>query len=117
MKILYFLFNIFFFRFFSQIIYNPIPLDVGKYPIVLFTDDNDNYFYILTEGRSKIIDKKTGQSIYINNDFIINQNSLYIVDNSKYNYIINKLDECYKIHYNPAIDFEQIYFKTLNIDD
>ena len=43
MKILYFLFNIFFFRIFSQIINNPIPLNIGRYPIVLSTDDNDNY--------------------------------------------------------------------------
>ena len=110
MKILYFLFNIFFFGIFSQIINNPIPLNIGRYPIVLSTDNNDNYYYILTEIKNVIIDIKTGQSIYSNFDSIINQNSIHIVDNSNNNYIINNLDYFFRIYYNSAIYFDQIYF-------
>jgi len=47
MKILYLLFYIFFNIIYSQIKINPIHLNVGRYPIVL--SSNDNYYYILTD--------------------------------------------------------------------
>jgi hypothetical protein len=56
MEILYLLFISIFIKVYSQIKNNPIFLDDGGYPFVLTTEDNDNYYYVLTEIKDVKID-------------------------------------------------------------
>ena len=105
MKKLFFLFIVLFIRTNSQIKENPIFLVNASNPFVLST--NDDYYYIITAGRSLKINKEFGniENITINN--FTDSNYIYIVDNSYNNYIYYS-NKYYHIIFDPFISYEEI---------
>ena len=117
MEILYLLFISFFIKVYSQIKKNPINLADGGYPFVLTTEDNDNYYYILTEIKDVKIEKKSSNFIDSSGDVLISPNSIYATDSSNNNYIVNELNECFMIRYDNFISSEMIEFNSLNFEN
>ena len=106
MKVFYFLFIAFFIRIETniQIKQNPILLSNTENPFVLST--TDDYYYVITKGKSLKINKESGDKETFNNSFI---NYLYIFDNSNKNYIYSYDEKkYYYINYNQSISFEEI---------
>lgn len=117
MEILYLLFISFFIKVYSQIKKNPINLADGGYPFVLTTEDNDNYYYILTEIKDVKIEKKSSNFIDSSDNVLISPNSIYATDSSNNNYIVNELNECFMIIYDNFISLEMIEFGSLNFEN
>ena len=115
MKKLFFLFIAFFSRIFSQIKDNPIFLVEGGYPIVLSTEYNDDYYYVLTDFKNIKIEKESGNMVNSSDIVLTSSNSIYIADESKNNYIINESNQCFKIIYNPFLSFKTFSIDSLNI--
>ena len=105
MKKLFFLFIVLFIRTNSQIKENPIFLVNASNPFILST--NDDYYYVITAGRSLKINKEFGniENITINN--FTDANYIYIVDNSYNNYIYYS-NKYYHIIFDPFILYEEI---------
>ena len=117
MKKFYLLFISFFIRIYSIFKDNPIFLFEGGYPIVLSTEDKDNYYYVLTQFINIKIDKESGNPTDINNYTLSSSNSIYVADKSNNNYIVDELNNCFKINYNPFISFGIINLESINIED
>ena len=106
---LLFLFIVLLIRTNSQIIENPIFLFETKYPFALSTDDEEDDYYIITEGKSLQIDKDTGEIIDIKNNTFIISEYVYILDKSYTNYLYNmNSNNYYEIIYNPFISYQEI---------
>ena len=105
MKKIFLLFIIFFIRTNSQIKENPIFLVNTTNPFVLST--NDNYYYVITKGKSLKINKESGNIENITINDFTNSNYIYIVDNSYNNYIYYS-NKYYHIIYEPFISYEEI---------
>ena len=105
MKKIFFLFIVLFIRTNSQIKENPIFLVNASNPFILST--NDDYYYVITAGRSLKINKEFGniENITINN--FTDANYIYIVDNSYNNYIYYS-NKYYHIIFDPFISYEEI---------
>ena len=115
MKQIYILYIFLFYRTINlQIKENPIFLINKAFPYVLSTNDDD-YYYIITEGSSLKINKEYGviENIYYNP---FNQTSFdyfYIVENLSNNYIYSFFSQkYYHIIYNPFITYEEIQIYT-----
>ena len=117
MKKLYFFIFIFLFtRINLKIKENPIFLVEAENPFVLST--NDDYYYVMTKGKSLKIEKESGVIINItDNQFSSSEIFFNIIEYSNNNYInnyiyiknsSNQLNEYYHIIYNPFISYEKI---------
>jgi len=117
MKKLYFFIFIFLFtRINLKIKENPIILVEAENPFVLST--NDDYYYVMTKGKSLKIEKESGVIINItDNQFSSSEIFFNIIEYSNNNYInnyiyiknsSNQLNEYYHIIYNPFISYEKI---------
>ena len=110
MKKFYFLFIILFFRINSQIKENPKFLVESKNPYVLST--NDNYYYVMTLGKSLKINKESGEiEKNINNNYKDSNYYFYFEDKSYNNYLFYS-NKYYQIIYNEFISFKEIEVKT-----
>ena len=85
MKKIFLLFIIFFIRTNSQIKENPIFLVNTTNPFVLST--NDDYYYVITKGKSLKINKESGNIENITINDFTHSNYIYIIDNLYNNYI------------------------------
>lgn len=114
---LLFLFIVLLIRTNSQIIENPIFLFETKYPFALSTDDEEDDYYIITEGKSLQIDKDTGEIIDIKNNTFIISEYVYILDKSYTNYLYNmNSNNYYEIIYNPFISYQEIAQSNSDFD-
>ena len=113
MKKFYFLFIIFFIQINSEFKINPIFLDEGKYPIVLSTTDENDY-YLISDNASFKIEKITGKIVKRIKEFVYtSSNSIFITDNFNYNSLVNDTDKCYNIIYEPFVSSEVSSFPSL----
>ena len=89
----------------SIIIKNPIYLAKESNPFVLST--NDNYYYLITEGKSLKIKKESGEIESIVDNIKNSSNEyFYISYNSYNNYIFYpNMNKYQQINYNPFISF------------
>ena len=108
MKIFHFLFIALFIQSLNnniQIKENPIFLTNSKYPFVIST--TDNYYYVITKGKSLKINKESGNIEKTNDNILTSYIYIYIFDNSNNNYIYYS-NEYYTITYKPTILFSKI---------
>ena len=89
------------------IIDNPISLGEEKYPILLFTE-NDDYDYLLTQKKCLKINKYN-KDVSETKDFIeYGKNYISIHDNSNKNYLYNEKDNnFYYIIFEPFCSYEE----------
>ena len=91
MNKLYFLFVVSFIQINSQIIENPKFLDNSINPFVLSTNDNDDYYYVMTHKKYLKINKDTGMlESVMNSTLDESEYYFYISDNLYKNYFIQK---------------------------
>ena len=106
MENFYFLFIILFLQTNSQQKINPIHLIENKYPFVL--SSTDDYYYVITKGKSLKIQKESGNIIDLRDQNIFNsQDYVYITDNLNNNFLYYQ-HKYYNIIYAPFISFQQI---------
>ena len=90
-----------------QIKYNPIFLVKKPYPFVLSTTADD-YYYVITAGKSLKINKESGKIEKNISNIFTAYGYIYIVDNSNNNYLYYLNGTFYQIKYNPFISFDKI---------
>ena len=106
MENFYFLFIILFLQTNSQQKINPIHLIENEYPFVL--SSTDDYYYVITKGKSLKIQKESGKIIDLRDQNIFNsQDYVYITDNLNNNFLYYQ-HKYYNIIYAPFISFKQI---------
>ena len=105
MNKLYFLFIVSFIQINSQIIENPKFLDNSINPFVLST--NDDYYYVITIGKSLKINKESGKIEDTKKNYAVEEDYIFISDNSFNNYVYYS-QKYYKIKYNPSISYNEI---------
>lgn len=120
MEKLYFLFLLIFVQINSQIKENPILLIDGKNPFVLSTNDNDDYYYVMTHKKYLKINKDTGMLESVM-DSILNESEyyFYISDNLYKNYLFHS-ERYFEIIFNNSISFislQEISFHSLKVND
>ena len=91
----------------SQIIIGPIILIESQNPFVL--SSFDNYYYVITSGKSLQIEKETGNIINSESNNIPSS-FINIVTNSNDNFVYYS-GKYYEINYNPFISFNDISMK------
>ena len=91
----------------SQIIIEPIILIESQNPFVL--SSFDNYYYVITSGKSLQIEKETGNIINSESNNIPSS-FINIVTNSNDNFVYYS-GKYYEINYNPFISFNDISMK------
>ena len=104
MKKFYFMFIFFLINSNSQIIENPKLLVKSKYPHVLYS--NDEYYYLITVGKSLKINKESGIMEATNDNNEIKEFCIHYTDNSNNNFLFC-LDRYYSIIYTPFITFQE----------
>ena len=120
MEKLYFLFLLIFVQINSQIKENPILLIDGKNPFVLSTNDNDDYYYVMTHKKYLKINKDTGMLESVM-DSILDESEyyFYISDNLYQNYLFHS-ERYFEIIFNNGISFislQEISFHSLQVND
>ena len=103
----------FFIQVYSQIKINPIRLIQGKYPIVLSTSNEDNYYYLISDIENLKIEKESGSIKETIDDIHTTPNSIYFSDIRNNNYIITESYECILINYNDFSRSEAININSL----
>ena len=105
MEKLYILFIVLLIQTNQQIKLNPIFIVESKNPVLLSTDDD--YFYLLTNGKNFKIEKDSGNIVNYSNNSAAEDDYIFIADNSYNNYVyISKI--FYHIIYNPFISYQII---------
>ena len=104
MKKFYFMFIFLLINSNSQIIENPKLLVKSKYPHVLYS--NDEYYYLITVGKSLKINKESGIMEATNDNNEIKEYCIRYTDNSNNNFLFCS-DRYYSIIYTPFITFQE----------
>ena len=82
----FFIFFVLFIQINAEIINNPFILINSSYPFLLSTSNND-YYYVITSGKSLKIERETGSIAQSWSTENYPENFIYILDNSKNNFI------------------------------
>ena len=113
MEKIYFMFLFLLFGINSQIKENPIYLIDNINPFVLSTNDNDNYYYIITEGKSLQINKESGTIEHSEDNYLDRAGDYFFITDKSYNNYIFILGSYFQIIYNPFIAHKMVDVSAL----
>jgi len=113
MEKIYFMFLFLLFGINSQIKENPIYLIDNINPFVLSTNDNGNYYYVITKGKSLKINKESGTIEHSEENFLDHANNYFFITDKSYNNYIFNLESYFQIIYNPFIEYKTVDVSAL----